>query len=448
MATDHNACPVSDNTLAASLASLEVGVAYENRFGDMVVSQVVNEIGVLAESAITCGRHVFVRTNRMYVDGVNLQRGLYVCTGTCQYHTVDGNMATVYVLDEMGQELADKRLAAIHEEKMKEEVKRRQIEEQQRFEEEKRAIEKHARQMEKERELQRLKEENDRKLAAIRAKTEMELEKRRQEEARKAEEERKKRFPIEQKQRAEYAEIKLVPISFRADSYFEMQQDLKKYVYSVCVTDKKWSELKKLQADKNWLGMLAAISEGEMPQYPEEKVIDELIDRLRKETFHVEILFTHTIDFSPGIEVTHWSNLGSRGSPYFELSKTVVRSTRGMVRFNRSASWSSVDARLVAEFCIEGGKDGIVYCAQSAQKEDPYEDDALFYKLDKQARVAIEKIENDQKLHFLGWMVIHFWGKEIKKDLDGCVRVIEEAIFENMIESATLDEPVEYHSRK
>ena len=291
MATDHNACPVSDNTLAASLASLEVGVAYENRFGDMVVSQVVNEIGVLAESAITCGRHVFVRTNRMYVDGVNLQRGLYVCTGTCQYHTVDGNMATVYVLDEMGQELADKRLAAIHEEKMK--------------------------------------EENDRKLAAIRAKTEMELEKRRQEEARKAEEERKKRFPIEQKQRAEYAEIKLVPISFRADSYFEMQQDLKKYVYSVCVTDKKWSELKKLQADKNWLGMLAAISEGEMPQYPEEKVIDEVIDRLRKETFHVEILFTHTIDFSPGIEVTHWSNLGSRGSPYFELSKTVVRSTRG-----------------------------------------------------------------------------------------------------------------------
>ena len=69
-----------------------------------------------------------------------------------------------------------------------------------------------------------------------------------------------------------------------------------------------------------------------------------------------------------------------------------------MVRFNRSASWSSVDARIVAEFCIEGGKDGIVYCAQSAQKEDPYEDDALFYKLDKQARVAIEKIENDQKL--------------------------------------------------
>ena len=52
-------------------------------------------------------------------------------------------------------------------------------------------------------------------------------------------------------------------------------------------------------------------------------------------------------------------------------------------------------------------------------------------------------LENDQKLQFLGWTVIHFWGKEIKKDLEGCVRVIEEAIFENMIsgnESNTSDE--------
>ena len=41
--------------------------------------------------------------------------------------------------------------------------------------------------------------------------------------------------------------------------------------------------------------------------------------------------------------------------------------------------------------------------------------------------------ENDLKLQFLGWTVIHFWGDEITKDLDGCIRVIEEAIFENMI---------------
>ena len=41
--------------------------------------------------------------------------------------------------------------------------------------------------------------------------------------------------------------------------------------------------------------------------------------------------------------------------------------------------------------------------------------------------------ENDQKLNTLGWTVIHFWGEEIKKSPDECVRVIEEAIFENLI---------------
>ena len=41
--------------------------------------------------------------------------------------------------------------------------------------------------------------------------------------------------------------------------------------------------------------------------------------------------------------------------------------------------------------------------------------------------------ENDQKLNTLGWTVIHFWGEEIKKSPDECGRVIEEAIFENLI---------------
>lgn len=41
--------------------------------------------------------------------------------------------------------------------------------------------------------------------------------------------------------------------------------------------------------------------------------------------------------------------------------------------------------------------------------------------------------ENDLKLMTLGWTVIHFWGEEIKKNPEECVRVIEEAIFENMI---------------
>ena len=42
--------------------------------------------------------------------------------------------------------------------------------------------------------------------------------------------------------------------------------------------------------------------------------------------------------------------------------------------------------------------------------------------------------ENDQKLMALGWTVIHFWREEIKKDPEEYVRIIEEAIFEKLIE--------------
>ena len=41
--------------------------------------------------------------------------------------------------------------------------------------------------------------------------------------------------------------------------------------------------------------------------------------------------------------------------------------------------------------------------------------------------------EVDKQLLFLGWNVIHFWGSEIDKKLDECIRVIEEVIFDNML---------------
>ena len=41
--------------------------------------------------------------------------------------------------------------------------------------------------------------------------------------------------------------------------------------------------------------------------------------------------------------------------------------------------------------------------------------------------------ENDKKLLFLGWTVIHFWGNDILKNTDQCVKVIEEAIFDDLI---------------
>ena len=38
--------------------------------------------------------------------------------------------------------------------------------------------------------------------------------------------------------------------------------------------------------------------------------------------------------------------------------------------------------------------------------------------------------EINKQLTFLGWTVIRFWGTDIKKNLEECVKVIEEAIFE------------------
>ena len=43
--------------------------------------------------------------------------------------------------------------------------------------------------------------------------------------------------------------------------------------------------------------------------------------------------------------------------------------------------------------------------------------------------------EKDMELAFLGWTVIHFWGKDIQKKTDECIKVIEEAIFDVRMES-------------
>lgn len=37
--------------------------------------------------------------------------------------------------------------------------------------------------------------------------------------------------------------------------------------------------------------------------------------------------------------------------------------------------------------------------------------------------------ENDKKLLFMGWTVIHFWGDDISKKTEECIKVIEECIF-------------------
>ena len=48
--------------------------------------------------------------------------------------------------------------------------------------------------------------------------------------------------------------------------------------------------------------------------------------------------------------------------------------------------------------------------------------------------------EKDLALLFSGWTVIHFWGKDILKDINGCIRVIEEAIFDQKLVEEIIDE--------
>ena len=42
--------------------------------------------------------------------------------------------------------------------------------------------------------------------------------------------------------------------------------------------------------------------------------------------------------------------------------------------------------------------------------------------------------EVNKQLLFRGWTVIRFWGKDIQKNLDECVRVVEETIFDTIVE--------------
>ena len=55
------------------------------------------------------------------------------------------------------------------------------------------------------------------------------------------------------------------------------------------------------------------------------------------------------------------------------------------------------------------------------------------YWIKKIERNCARDSENDKKLLFLGYTVIHFWGSDIKKHTDECLQVIEETIWDNTL---------------
>lgn len=67
------------------------------------------------------------------------------------------------------------------------------------------------------------------------------------------------------------------------------------------------------------------------------------------------------------------------------------------------------------------------------------------YWIPKIERNMERDIEKDKELIFLGWTVIHFWGKDILKNPDDCIRVIEEAIFEIRIQEGLDNDDESYY---
>ena len=52
------------------------------------------------------------------------------------------------------------------------------------------------------------------------------------------------------------------------------------------------------------------------------------------------------------------------------------------------------------------------------------------YWISKISRNRERDDEINKKLLFEGWTVIRFWGNDIKKNIDECVRVVEETVFD------------------
>lgn len=56
------------------------------------------------------------------------------------------------------------------------------------------------------------------------------------------------------------------------------------------------------------------------------------------------------------------------------------------------------------------------------------------YWIDKISKNRDRDEEVNKKLFFDGWTVIRFWGKDIKNNLNECIKVIEERIFETKMD--------------
>lgn len=62
------------------------------------------------------------------------------------------------------------------------------------------------------------------------------------------------------------------------------------------------------------------------------------------------------------------------------------------------------------------------------------------YWIPKIERNMQRDLEKDRMLLVLGWRVIHFWGKDILKHTEECIKVIEETIFDMKMQTRWEDD--------
>lgn len=88
-----------------------------------------------------------------------------------------------------------------------------------------------------------------------------------------------------------------------------------------------------------------------------------------------------------------------------------------------------------------------IFCDSEFFHGKDWEDLKKQLRKGKNAEFWIKKIarnrehdeEVNKRLMFMGWTVIRFWGKDIKKDVEQCVQVVEETVFALKIDEFTFD---------
>ena len=65
------------------------------------------------------------------------------------------------------------------------------------------------------------------------------------------------------------------------------------------------------------------------------------------------------------------------------------------------------------------------------------------YWIKKITRNMQRDLENDQALRWKEWMVLRFWGQDILKHTDECVRAVDEAVFDQMVLDGYLEDGYE-----